>query len=175
MQRRTLIKVGVAGGLVLAAAGALVAVVAPARREGRFTPEARAMLDALARAILAGVLPTAAAEERRALDGLVQRLQDTVQGLPLHLQAELDELFTLLASPPGRRALMGLPTPWAQASSAEVAAALEAMRHSSLALRQQAYQGLRNLTNAAYFADRSTWAVLGYPGQRPVPNLPAPR
>ncbi len=173
MQRRTLIKLGVAGGLLMAAAGALVSVVVPARRAGRFTPEARALLDALARAVLAGMLPTAPADERRALDGLVMRLEDTVQAMPPHLQAELDELYTLAASPPGRRALVGLATPWSAASTAEVTLALQAMRDSSLALRQQAYHALRDLTNAAYFADRSTWAALGYPGQRPVPNLPA--
>jgi len=27
---------------------------------------------------------------------------------------------------------------------------------------------LRDLTNGGYFADESTWAVMGYAGQRPV-------
>jgi hypothetical protein len=42
------------------------------------------------------------------------------------------------------------------------------MRDSSLALRQQAYHALRDLTNGGYFADAAPWAVMGYPGQRPV-------
>ena len=40
------------------------------------------------------------------------------------------------------------------------------MRESSLALRQQAFHALRDITNASYFADRSTWAAIGYPGPR---------
>ena len=38
------------------------------------------------------------------------------------------------------------------------------MRASRIALRQQAYHALRDLTHAAYFADAATWARLGYPG-----------
>ena len=34
----------------------------------------------------------------------------------------------------------------------------------ALALRQQAYHALRELTNAAYYADASAWRTLGYPG-----------
>jgi hypothetical protein len=47
-----------------------------------------------------------------------------------------------------------------------VQSALQAMRSSRLELRQQAYHALRDLTNAAYFADAATWAALGYPGPR---------
>ena len=35
------------------------------------------------------------------------------------------------------------------------------MRTSSLALRQQAYHALRDLTNAAYFADPQSWSAAG--------------
>ncbi|WP_427915642.1 hypothetical protein ACPWT1_06325 [Ramlibacter sp. MMS24-I3-19] len=38
------------------------------------------------------------------------------------------------------------------------------MRTSTLSLRVQAYQALHDISGAAYFSDRSTWAVLGYPG-----------
>jgi hypothetical protein len=37
-----------------------------------------------------------------------------------------------------------------------------------MALRQQVFHALRDLTNAAYFADASTWAAIGYPGQQAV-------
>jgi hypothetical protein len=38
------------------------------------------------------------------------------------------------------------------------------MRGSGIALRQQAFLALREIVNAAYFSEPSTWAVLGYPG-----------
>ena len=37
-----------------------------------------------------------------------------------------------------------------------------------LALRQQAYHALRDLTNAAHYADPQIWALMGYPGPRAV-------
>ena len=42
------------------------------------------------------------------------------------------------------------------------------MRTSRIGLRQQAYHALRDLTNAAYFADPQTWPLMGYPGPRAV-------
>jgi hypothetical protein len=93
-----------------------------------------------------------------------QRLNDSIAALPPHTQAELAQLLSVLASAPGRWALAGLPTDWADASVDQVRAALLDMRHSRLALRQQAYLALRELTCAAYFADPSTWMALGYSG-----------
>ena len=61
-------------------------------------------------------------------------------------------------------ALAGLATDWPDASVTQVQAALTDMRHSRLALRQQAYLALRELTCAAYFADPGTWMALGYSG-----------
>ena len=80
------------------------------------------------------------------------------------VQAELSQLLTLLATPPGRVALAGLSSPWPQASVAQVQEAMQGMRLSSLALKQQAYHALRDLTNAAYFSDPSAWQRMGYPG-----------
>jgi hypothetical protein len=69
---------------------------------------------------------------------------------------------------PGRIALAGLRTDWHDAGVAEVQTAMLGMRDSSLALRQQAFLALRELTNAAYFSDPSTWSLLGYPGPNAV-------
>lgn len=91
-----------------------------------------------------------------------------MSAFPFHMQSELSQLLALLATALGRSVLAGLPVEWASASARDVQAALQAMRTSSLALRQQAYHALRDLTNAAYFADASTWAVMGYPGPRAV-------
>jgi hypothetical protein len=45
---------------------------------------------------------------------------------------------------------------------------LQGLRTSSLSLRQQVYHALRDLTNAAWFADAAAWSAIGYPGQRAV-------
>ncbi len=170
MQRRTLLKVGVVTGALVAAVGLALTAVRPARTQGKLNAPAREMIDALAAAVLHDTLPAAAPDRRAALDGLQARLEDTVNGLPPHLQAEVDELLTLAASAPGRLALFGLAASWAAASPAEVTQALPALRESSLALKQQAYHALRDILNAAYFAAPAAWVALGYPGQRPVPG-----
>lgn len=168
MRRRTLLQVGLTGGFVLAVAGAGLAFVRPAREEGRFTEVGRALFTALAPAVLAGLLPSDAAARQRAVEAFLPRVEEAIQGMPPAMQAEVDELLTIAGSGMGRLALVGLATPWAEARTEQIQAALAGMRDSSLALRQQAYHALRDLTNGGYFADEASWAVMGYAGQRPV-------
>jgi hypothetical protein len=170
MQRRTLLKLGLAGGALLAVAGGTLALLQPGRHQGRLTPAGRALYAAVARAVLGPLLPGDAARAQPQLDGHLTRLEAAIAGMPTAVQAEIDELTTILASAPGRLALVGLARPWAEASPAEVEAALRALRLSKLGLRQQVYQALRELTNAAFFADASTWSLMGYDGQRPMPQ-----
>ncbi|UUZ69586.1 hypothetical protein LP416_09200 [Polaromonas sp. P2-4] len=61
-------------------------------------------------------------------------------------------------------ALAGLSPSWPEASIAEIQQALQGMRLSSLALRQQAYAALHDITAGAYFSDAASWSILGYPG-----------
>jgi hypothetical protein len=172
MQRRTWLRIGIAAGLALTAGAGLVSLVRPGRVGGRLTTEGREVYAAVARGVLGGLLPAEPAAQAAALNAQLQRLEQAIAGMPPGVQAEIDELTTLLATAAGRRALVGLSTPWADASADEVAQALNGLRHSSIGLRQQVYQALRELTNAAFFADTASWQLMGYTGQRPVPNLP---
>lgn len=164
MQRRTLLTLGAVSAAALAVAGGALALIQPARRGAAFSEPAQHMLQAIARAVLGSLLPAEPMAQAAALSGLLARLQTTIAGMPTALQAEVDELLTIASSAPGRRALVGLAEPWDQAGTPAVAAALQDMRLSRLALRQQAFHALRDLTNAAYFADPATWTLLGYPG-----------
>jgi len=157
---------GVVGAAAMALAGGSLALVEPARRDATFTEQAQAMLQAVARAVLGTLLPAGAAAESAALTGLLLRLQATIAAMPVAMQGEVDELLTIVSSTPGRRALVGLAETWADAPTSAVTAALQDMRLSSLAVRQQAFHALRDLSNAAYFSDPSTWLIIGYPGPR---------
>lgn len=168
MRRRTLLTLGLATGAALTAAGGLALLWQPAMRDGQLTPQTRSMWLALAPAVLDGLLPPDPSARQQALGAWLQRLQGTLDGLPPALQGEVAELMTVLVTAPGRRALTGLASAWERADVAEVRAALQSMRLSSWTLRQQAYRALRDLTNAAWFADPSTWARIGYPGPHPV-------
>jgi hypothetical protein len=164
MQRRTLLKLGIGSAVVLAAAGASIALMPPAWRGGRLADSGRAIFRAVAAAVLDGMLPTAPAERETALLAHLERLDGAIAAFPAATQAELAQLLGLLAVAPGRIGLAGLQPRWESARVEEVQHALQSMRSSSLALRQQSYQALRDLTNAAYFSDPTTWRRIGYPG-----------
>lgn len=168
MKRRRLLQLGFGAGLVLAVAGGSIALLRPALVDGRLQPRARQVFRAVARAVLDGSLPGDLQERERALDAHLQRLERTIDALPAHAQGELSTLVALLGTAAGRLAVASLAADWPDATAAEIASALQGMRLSSLALRVQAYQALRDLTAAAYFADPSAWSLLGYPGPVPV-------
>ncbi len=165
MQRRNLLKIGLASGAVLTLAGGGTALLyEPAWREGRLTETGRRVLGAVARAVLDGTLPADAGTQQAAIASHLERMDATLRAMPPATQREVGDLLALLALPPGRLALASLATDWARGGVAQIQTALQAMRSSRLALRQQAYHALRDLTHAAYFADSATWAQLGYPG-----------
>lgn len=168
MHRRRWLKLGLGAAAVLALGGGVAALVEPGLHGGRLADGGRLVFRHAARAFLDGSLPIDPAARTAALDGFLVRADALVSALPRHAQQELSQLLALLAAPPGRRALAGLDAPWSTATTADLHAALQAMRVSSLALRQQAYQALHDITGAAYFSDPSTWDVLGYPGPREV-------
>ena len=167
MQRRTLLGLGGAGAALVALAGGGAALMYErAWRDGKLLPAGRRVLAAVARAVLDGSLPANDAAQAAAIDDHLTRMESTVSAMPLHTQSEVADLLALLSMPPLRVTLAGLPGAWEHAPVADVQAALQSMRQSSLLLRRQAYGALRDLTHAAYFADPSTWPLLHYPGPR---------
>ncbi len=168
MQRRTLLKLGLVSGTVLALAGGAAMLLQPGLVQGRLTDAGRALFIGVGRAILQGTLPQDAAAQRQALQAMADRVDILAQNLPPHVVAELSQLVGLLGTSAGRVALAGLSTGWLEAAPEQVAAALNDMRYSRLALRQQAYQALHEIVGGAYFSDESTWAVVGYPGPQDI-------
>lgn len=164
MNRRGWLKLGIASAAVLAASGGVLALLEPGLRQARLTSAGRTVFAGVGRAMLDGSLPADGAAREAALAGMLDRVDALVMGLPAHAQAELSQLLSLLASGAGRRTLAGLSSDWTSASIADIQAALQSMRVSSLSLRQQAYQALHDITGSAYFSDVSTWSLLGYPG-----------
>ena len=164
MQRRTLLKLGLVSGTVLALAGGAAMLMQPGLVQRRLTDAGRALFIGVGRAILQGTLPPDPAAQRQALEGMADRVDILAQNLPPHVVDELSQLVGLLCTAAGRRGLAGLDTDWPSATAQQVQLALQDMRHSSLAVRQQTYQALHEIVGGAYFSDSSTWAVVGYPG-----------
>lgn len=163
MQRRTLLRLGIGSAVLLALAGGGAQLLRPGLQQGRLGAPAREVLHAVARAVLDGSLPEDAAMREAALQAQVDRVEALIMGLPAATQRELSQLLGLLGTAAGRMALAGLTAPWTQASVAQLQQALEALRQSKLSLRRQAYHGLRDLTNAAFYAVPGHWALMGYP------------
>jgi hypothetical protein len=163
MRRRSLLALGAATAAVLALGGGALALLQPGLRDGSLSPAGREVFSGVGRALLEGSLPTGPAM-KTALDALLVRIDALVAALPQHAQAELSQLLALLASSPGRRALAGVGEPWHAAPVPQIQQGLQAMRVSSISLRQQAYQALHDIVDSAYFSDPGTWSLLGYPG-----------
>ncbi|WP_309683680.1 hypothetical protein [Polaromonas sp.] len=168
MQRRTLLKLGASSAAVLLLAGGAAALLAPGLEGSTLSASGREVFAAVGRGILDKSLPAEDGPRQIALNGLLSRVDTLVQALPPPAQAELSQLLSLLASSAGRRTLAGLAAPWPQASIHDIQQALQGMRLSSLALRQQAYAALHDITAGAYFSDASSWPLLGYPGPQKI-------
>lgn len=160
-----MLRVGLAGAGVLALAGSGVWMWRPAWQGTALTEAGQTLFVAVADAVLDGLLPADSGPRAASLQLWQADFTATVAALPPALQSEVHQLGALLASPPGRRFVVGLSADWGQASRAEVSAALQQMRLASSDLRQQAYHALRDLAAAAYFSNPERWPQLGYPGQ----------
>lgn len=167
--RRGFLKLGLAGGLLLAAGAGL------SWRRGWLAPSSlfrpllldassRAILSAIVPVMLGPVLPAAAGPRSAAIDGAVVAVGQAILTLAPQAQGELRDLFRLLSLAPARRWLAGISDGWEQASPDQVAAFLQSWRGHRLRLLQPAYLALHDLILGAWYADPAHWDAIGYPG-----------
>jgi hypothetical protein len=163
MQRRRWLKLGLGTAAVLGLAGGLAARLEPAMSpHGQLSLAGREALGAISKALLADALPA------EGLEAHLDAFERTVATFPLEVRAELRQLLSLTTSAAGRLGLFGSAGPLHELSQTELQAHLQALRFSKLALRQQAYFALRDLTFAAHFGQAQSWSLMGYPGPRPI-------
>lgn len=164
--RRTFLKVGALAALTLAAGGGIWRLTHPPGPLQRFVldGEAKAALDAMVPAMLAGSLPAEPALRAAAVAATTGRVHLAILGLPLVAQKEVQDLFGLLALAPARRALTGVSGAWSQATEAQVAVFLQEWRFHRLAMLQTAYHALHDLIIGSWYADPASWEAIGYPG-----------
>jgi hypothetical protein len=149
LTRRKLLKTGAGGSLLLALSGC-----AP-------PTDHRTMLRAIARAMLAGALPSNNVET--ALDAAVRGVETAIAGLPPAVQDDVHQLFSLLEFPLTRRFVAGVG-PWERASTSDVDAFLERWRTSNAQLMRSGYQALHQLVMAGWYGQDAAWARIGYSG-----------
>lgn len=164
--RRTFLRVGAVAALTLAAGGGIYRYLNPPGPQQRFVldGEAKAALDAIVPAMLAGALPAEAGARAQAIGATVGRVHQAILGLPLGAQKEIQDLFGLLALAPARRLLTGVADGWRHAAPEQVGAFLHDWRFHRLAMLQSAYHALHDLIIGSWYADPASWHAIGYPG-----------
>lgn len=163
--RRSFLKAGALGALVLAAGGGIYrAVQTPRPQRFVLDGQARAALHAIVPAMLDGALPPDVAERTAAIARTVEGVHAAVSNLPLSAQKEVQDLFGLLALAPARRLLTGVSGGWAEADPRAVAAFLQDWRLHRFALLRGAYSALHDLSLGAWYAQPASWNAIGYPG-----------
>lgn len=165
--RRTFLKTGLLGGIVLAGAGMTYrAIKGPAPLLAlKFDADAQTIVGAIAACLLKGSMSDTAEQRAEA----ARRTQKAISGLTLHTQNEVRDLLSLLSLAPTRRLLTGITQSWQEATPDEIATFLERWRTSRLNLLQSGYHALHDLILGAWYGDESSWAAIGYPG--PLPAL----
>lgn len=159
VQRRTFLKLGVAGGALLIAGGAASWLIGRDKVADR-----RAVLAAVIPALLDGSLPETATPRTIAVGQVTAGVETAIAALPPSAQDELAQLFALMAIAPTRLALTGLAHPWRDATVLEVSSVLQAWRTHRLELLQSAYQALHDLVTGTWYADPAQWPAIGYDG-----------
>ena len=160
MQRRTFLRLSVFGAVVLGA-GAIALRIAGHRSPAQARANAEQVLRGVIPALLLGALPADASANKAAQQAALERTLAAIDGLPPATREELDQLFALLASHPGRW-LAGLD--WSSATPDEAARFLQRWRTSSFSLFVAGYQALHDLVLGPWYADPSTWPAIGYAG-----------
>ena len=169
--RRSFLRMGALAAAALAVGGGVYRFTRMAPAPSRFVldGEARAAIDAMVPAMLAGAVPVEPAARAASVSACTARVHDAILGLPLSAQKEVQDLFGLLALGPARRFLAGIPDGWAAATPEQVGAFLQGWRTHRLEMLQTAYHALHDLVIGSWYADSSSWAAIGYPG--PIKQL----
>ncbi len=167
LSRRRLLTLGIGSAVLLAVGGGVALSLNAAWADGKLQPPGRAIFAAVLPGVLGELLPTGAPRAAAIAAG-VDRVDALIASLPAHSQGELAQLLSLLSTAPGRRGLADLAPDWPEATPAEVQTALQGMRVASLSLKQQAYFALHDASVGAYFSERDTWGLMGYPGPTPI-------
>ena len=166
LDRRELVRRGVVGTILIAAAGAAGAFWWPTRRR-----RARAGLrvfDEIEASILSAVAATVLAIEPGAPStdevDVVGRVDALLALSPVAVQRELARVLRLFEN--GTTGLLTATgwTSFTAASPARREARLHAWQTSRIALFRTGFQAMKRLCGACYYSSPASWAAIGYPG-----------
>ena len=170
MNRRTFIRRGLFGGVLLAGGGSIGLVAWPSDERVRARHPLRA-LDARQFAVLAAVAGRMVTAPKADPVVIAERLDAQMATAPAEVRADFGKLLLLLENAFAGFVLDGRARPFTRLSPEEQDDVLADWRDSRLALRRSGFSALRKLTQAAWYAAPEAWADVGYPGP---PQLSVP-
>jgi hypothetical protein len=163
MNRRTFIRRGLFGGLLLAVGGSIGLVAWPSDQHVQPRRPLRA-LDARQFAILvaiAGRMVTAPGADPVTI---AERVDAQMATSPAEGRADFGKLLLLFENALAGFVLDARARPFTRLSPAAQDDVLVDWRDSRLAVRRSGYAVLRKLTQAAHYASPEAWPDTGYPG-----------
>ena len=162
MRRRSLLKLGLWGGALLAAGGAGLHLF-PSRV--RYRPRrALEVFDAAEFNVLGHVAACVVTAPACDPEEIVHSVDHALAMQAPEAASDFKKLLGLLESGLAGLILDARPRNFSRLDAAAQRAALHAFRDSRLVLRRSGYHALRKLCLASYYARESTWADVGYPG-----------
>ncbi|MCG9697530.1 TAT leader-containing periplasmic protein [Shewanella sp. Isolate11] len=161
MKRRTFLLTALAGTGALALGVNLyhpphVGVIKSLDRENRL------LFSVLIPVLLDGALPQTESLRLAAQNRTLDAITNMIEELPRESRDELGQLIELLESRLGLLLLTGNMTPLLLRSPQALAEMLETWRSSYLDMMVLAYQGLRELVIASYYACPEHWSQINY-------------
>lgn len=166
MTRRDLVRRGIVGTLLLAAAGATASFWWPTRRRKprpglRVLDEREASILAAVAAVVLAIEPSAPSPEDVDVVGRVDAL---LARSPAEVRREFARLLHVFEN--GATGLL-TATGWTSFTASGPAsreARLRAWETSRIALFRTGFQAMKRLCGACYYSSPLTWAAIGYPG-----------
>jgi len=175
LSRRTVLRYGLGGALLLAAGGTGLALQTTAPREPRAPLQ---VLDARTYAILAAVADRIAPER----DGfpaaselqVAEKIDALLATSDPALGAEVKQVLLLLENALAGFVFDGRARPFTKLAPEAQDEVLRAWQSSALHVRRTAYNALHGLCAAAYYASPAIYARVGYPGPPDFGNVVRP-
>ncbi|MGX9460772.1 TAT leader-containing periplasmic protein [Shewanella sp. A14] len=159
MKRRTFLTSAFAGTAALALG---VNLYTPTMTTSADDVHHRVLFGVLIPVFLDGALPEVPSHREIAINRTLDAISQSIIHLPAEQQQELMELLELLEGRFGLLLLSGSMTPLLMRDPQQLIAMLESWRHHYLDMLITAYNGLRELIMASYYACPEHWGNLRY-------------
>ena len=163
MNRRTFIRRGLWGGLLLAVGGSIGLAAWPTDRKLAPRNRLRA-LDERQFAVLAAVAARTVIAPAADPITIAERVDAQMATSPPEARADFGKLLLLFDNALAGLLFDGRPQPFTHLSPEAQDRVLASWRDSRLLVRRSGYAALRKLTQAAYYAAPEAWPDTGYPG-----------